>query len=58
MSEHGAGSEKEEATGSIVTPFDDEPDSSLIDEMLRMKISDRLRALSRNANGLRRFRPV
>lgn len=58
MRERGEESKKEEEIGSIVAPFDDEPDSSLIDEMLRMKISDRLRAMSRNANALRRFRPV
>lgn len=58
MGERGPGSTKEEASVSIVTPFGDDPDSSLIEEMLRMKISDRLRALNRNANALRRFRPV
>jgi len=41
-----------------VAPFDDEPDMTLVDELLRMTMSDRLRTLTRYANALRRFRRV
>jgi hypothetical protein len=39
-------------------PFGDELDVTLVEEMLTLKISDRLRTLSRYVNGLRRFHPV
>ncbi len=41
---------------SLVAPFDDEVDTTLIEVMLRLKLSDRLRTLSRCANGLERLR--
>lgn len=43
---------------SPVAPFDDEPDMTLVEEMLRLKMSDRLRTLTRYGNALRRFRSV
>ncbi len=43
---------------AAVTPFDEEADSTLIDEMLSMKISDRLRMLSRYVNAVQRFRRI
>ena len=39
-------------------PFGDEVDATLIDEMLSLKISDRLRTLTRYVNALGRFRRV
>jgi hypothetical protein len=41
-----------------IAPFDDELDVTLIDEMLSLKISDRLRVLTRYVNALGRFRRV
>lgn len=38
--------------------FDGSVDESLVDAMLEMKISDRLRTLSRYADAVARFRPV
>jgi hypothetical protein len=43
---------------SPVAAFDDEPDMTLVEEMLRLKMSDRLRTLTRYGNALRRFRSV
>jgi hypothetical protein len=39
-------------------PFGDEPDVTLVEEMLSLKISDRLRTLSRYVNALGRFCPL
>ncbi len=58
MERQGARAKGEAELQSVVAPFDDEPDTTLIEEMLRLKVSDRLRMLCRNVNGLRRFRPV
>ena len=58
MERQGAGAKGEADPQSVVAPFDDEPDTTLIDEILRLKVSDRLRMLCRNVNALRRFRPV
>jgi hypothetical protein len=41
-----------------IAPFSDEPDATLVEEMLSLKISDRLRTLSRYADVPGRFRPV
>ena len=41
-----------------LTPFDDELDVTLIDEMLSLKISDRLRTFTRYVNALGRFRQL
>lgn len=58
MERPGTGANRSAELPSVVAPFDDEPDTTLIDEMLRLKVSDRLRMLCRNVNTLRRFRPV
>ena len=41
-----------------LAPFGEEVDFTLIEEMLSLKISDRLRTLTRYVNALGRFRPV
>ena len=41
-----------------VTPFGSEPDTTLSDEILRLKLSDRLRMLSNYANAIARLRGV
>jgi len=51
----GVGADHEE---SPVAVFGDEPDMTLVEEMLRLKPSDRLRTLTRYGNALRRFHPV
>ena len=58
MNRQGTGANRDAELQAVVAPFDDEPDATLIDEMLRLKVSDRLRMLCRNVNALRRFRPV
>jgi hypothetical protein len=42
----------------VLAPFSDEPDETLVDEMLRLSISDRLRMISRTVNALGRLRRV
>ncbi len=58
MDRQGVEAKGEAELLAVVAPFDDEPDITLIDEMLSLKISDRLRTLSRNVNALRRFRAL
>ena len=41
-----------------IAPFGEEVDVTLVEEMLSLKISDRLRTLTRYVNALGRFRPV
>jgi len=65
---HGDSTERSEREGAAVEPvladipgfvaFDGSVDESLVDAMLAMKISDRLRTLTRYVNAVAGFRTV